>query len=249
MTKREIVSRYKGSMLGLLWTFINPLLMLAVYTFVFSVVFQAKWGGAVDTEQSHFSVILFAGLIIHGFFSEVLLLSTNSITGNSNYVKKVVFPLHILSLITTFAALFNFVIGSIVLISISLLLGSPIHWTIIFTPLVILPLFVLAIGVGWFISALGVYIRDIGQFMGVLTSVLLFMSPIFFSINMLPEYFQKLMMLNPLTFIIEQFRAVFLWGQMPDFLGLVNYLIIAMIFTASSLVLFNKLKKGFADVL
>lgn len=249
MTKREIASRYKGSIFGLLWSFINPLLMLAVYSFVFTFVFKAKWGSAVDTEQSNFAVILFAGLIIHGFFSEILLLSTNSVTGNSNYVKKVVFPLHILSVITTLASLFNFTVGMIVLFLISLVLGASLQWTILFVPIVIFPLLLLSIGVGWMISALGVYIRDIGQFMGVLTSILLFMSPVFFSLEILPDNFRGLMLLNPLTFIIEQFRAVFLWGLMPDFVGLAKYTVVSFIFTFSSFKVFNKLKKGFADVL
>lgn len=249
MTKREITSRYRGSALGMLWSFINPLLMLIVYTFVFSVVFKAKWAGTVEESKSQFAIILFAGMIIHAFYCEVLNLSTSNIVGNSNYVKKVVFPLEILTLVTTLAALFNMFVSISVLLLISLILGDQLHWTILLTPLILLPIFILALGSGWLISALGVYIRDIGQFMGVLTSLLLFLSPVFFSINSLPLEFQKIINLNPLTFIIESFRDVFIFGKIPSFSGLLIYTIVSIIFSVFSYIIFNKLRKGFADVL
>lgn len=249
MTKREISSRYRGSALGIIWPFLTPLFMLIVYTFVFSVVFKAKWGGGVEESKSQFAIILFAGMIIHAFYCEVLMLSTNSIVGNSNYVKKVVFPLEILSLVTTLSALFNMFISMIVLFVISVILGDAIHWTIILTPLIVLPIFVLAIGSGWIISALGVYMRDINQFMGIVTSILLFISPVFFSVKSVPLEFQRLINLNPLTFIIEEFRKVFIWGQLPNFTGLLIYLIASVIITSLAFLLFTKLRKGFADVL
>ncbi len=249
MTKREITSRYRGSALGMLWSFINPLLMLIVYTFVFSVVFKAKWPGTVEESKSQFAIILFAGMIVHAFYCEVLNLSSNTIVGNSNYVKKVVFPLEVLTLITTFAALFNMFISTLVLFAINLILGDSIHWTILLTPVVVLPLFILTIGSGWLVSALGVYIRDISQFMGVLTSLLLFLSPVFFSLNSLPAEFRGIIELNPLTFIIEQFRKVFIFGELPDFIGLIEYAFFSLIFTLISYKLFNKLRKGFADVI
>lgn len=249
MTKREITSRYRGSSLGMLWSFINPLLMLIVYTFVFSVVFKAKWPGTAEESKSQFAIILFAGMIVHAFFCEVLNLSSNNIVGNSNYVKKVVFPLEILTIITTFAALFNMLISTVVLFLINFLLGDSLHWTILLTPIVVFPIFILAIGVGWLVSALGVYIRDIGQFMGVLTSLLLFLSPVFFSLNSLPEQFRGIIELNPLTFIIEEFRKVFIFGELPNFYGLLKYLLFSSVFCFFSYKLFIKLRKGFADVL
>ncbi|KKW49655.1 ABC transporter permease [Pantoea ananatis] len=249
MTKREITSRYRGSALGMLWSFINPLLMLIVYTFVFSVVFKAKWPGTAEESKSQFAIILFAGMIIHAFYCEVLNLSSGNIVGNSNYVKKVVFPLEILTLITCFAALFNMFISTVVLFLINIILGDALHWTMILTPVVVLPLFILAVGTGWLVSALGVYIRDISQFMGVLTSLLLFLSPVFFSLNSLPAEFRGVIELNPLTFIIEQFRKVFIFGEWPDFLGIAIYTVVSLIFTFISYRIFNKLRKGFADVL
>jgi len=249
MTKREIASRYRGSALGIIWPFLTPLFMLAVYTFVFSVVFKAKWGGGGEESKAEFAIILFAGMIIHAFYCEVLLLSTNSIIGNSNYVKKVVFPLEILSIVTSFSALFNMLISTFVLFVISMMLGDTLHWTIIFTPLIILPIFVLAVGSGWIISALGVYMRDINQLMGIVSSILLFVSPVFFSVKSVPVEFQRLINLNPLTFIIEEFRKVFIWGELPDFTGLLIYLIISVVITSMAFLLFTKLRKGFADVL
>lgn len=247
LIKRDISSRYRGSMFGGLWSLLTPLLMLAVYTFVFSIVFKAKWGG-VNTE-SNFSIVLFSGLIIHSFFSEVLLTSANLIVGNSNYVKRVVFPLQVLSISSTFSAVFNFCISFFVLVGANLIFGGSITKLILFAPLVVMPLIILAIGFSWLISAIGVYIRDINQVIGVICSVLLFISPIFFSIEMLPETFKVFIYMNPLTFIIQEFRNVVIWGVMPNLEGVAIYTILSCLFTTFSYHVFYKLKKGFADVL
>ncbi|OBU42445.1 ABC transporter permease [Photobacterium damselae] len=249
MVKREIASRYRGSSLGMFWSILNPLLMLSVYTFVFSIVFKAKWGGGDGETESSFAVILFAGLMIHGFLAEVLLLSPNSISGNSNYVKKVIFPIEILNLVNVSAALFNLFISVVVLIAIAIITGTKIHYTIIYAPLVLAPLVVLSIGVGWLVSSLGVYLKDINQLMGVITSVLLFISPVFFSLDNIPAEFKQMVFFNPLTIIIEQFRGAVLWGRIPDFYQLTIYTLIAITFTVISFFIFSKLKKGFSDVL
>lgn len=246
MAKREIKSRYRGSIFGVAWTFLNPLIMLAVYNFVFSVVFKAKWGGG---ENTNFAVMMFSGMIIHALFCEVMLLSTNSIVGNANYVKKVIFPLEILTLVITLSALFNFLISFFVLVLMVLLFGGHITLSILWLPIVIMPLMTLSIGIGWVVSALGVFIRDISQFMGVITSLLLFLSPVFFSITSIPENFRKFIEYNPLTLIIGEFRKILITGDSPDLVSLFKYFLCSLVFALLAFIIFRKLRKGFADVL
>ncbi|WP_370661745.1 ABC transporter permease [Candidatus Pantoea formicae] len=250
MTKREITGRYRGSFMGVLWSFINPVLMLTVYTFVFSVVFKARWGtGSVSESKSDFAIILFVGLIVHTLFAETLMRAPTLILGNVNYVKKVIFPLETLSVTSIASVLFHSIISLIVLLSAFFIFNGFIHWTVIFIPLVFFPLIIVSVGLSWFLSSLGVFIRDVGQTIAILTMILMFLSPIFYPVSALPEKFQHVIILNPLTFIIEQSRNVIIWGKMPDFTGLALYSIAALCLMWLCFFWFQKTRKGFADVL
>lgn len=249
MTKREVIGRYKGSAMGLAWSFLNPLLMLIVYTFVFSVVFKARWSVGGDESRTQFAVILFVGMIVHGFFAEIVNRAPQIILGNTNYVKKVVFPLEILPVINLCAALFHSLISLLVLIAAFIIFNGYLHWTLIFLPLVFLPLIIFCLGLGWIFSSLGVFIRDVGQTTMIITTIMMFLSPVFFPVTALPEKFQGWIMLNPLTFIIEQARDVLIWGHLPDWKGLMIYTLSAILITWVSYVFFQKTRKGFADVL
>ena len=252
MTKREVVGRYRGSVLGLLWSFLNPLMMLSVYTFVFSVVFKSRWGIAPPgTEESKtmFAIMLFTGLIVHAVFAEVINRSPGIVLSNVNYVKKVVFPLEILPIVTLGAALFHSLVSLAVLIlAYAIFQGVP-HLSILLAPVVMLPLIILTLGLAWFLASLGVYLQDVGQTTGIITTVMLFLSPVFFPLHSLPEQYQTIILLNPLTFIIEQMREVLVWGRMPDFMGLGVYLIVSLIVAAAGYAWFQKTRSGFADVL
>ncbi|WP_213939879.1 ABC transporter permease [Pseudomonas sp. dw_612] len=252
MTKREVVGRYRGSVLGLLWSFLNPLMMLSVYTFVFSVVFKSRWGiSPPGTEESKtmFAIMLFAGLIVHAVFAEVINRSPSIVLSNVNYVKKVVFPLEILPIVTLGAALFHGLVSLTVLIlAYAIFQGVP-HLTILLAPVVMLPLIVLTLGLAWILASLGVYLQDVGQTTGIITTIMLFLSPVFFPLHSLPEQYQTIILLNPLTFIIEQMREILVWGRMPDFLGLGVYLIVSIIVAAAGYAWFQKTRSGFADVL
>ncbi|EJM13783.1 ABC-type polysaccharide/polyol phosphate export system, permease component [Pseudomonas sp. GM21] len=252
MTKREVVGRYRGSVLGLLWSFLNPLMMLSVYTFVFSVVFKSRWGIAPPgTEESKtmFAIMLFTGLIVHAVFAEVINRSPGIVLSNVNYVKKVVFPLEILPIVTLGAALFHSLVSLAVLIlAYAIFQGVP-HLSILLAPLVMLPLIILTLGLAWFLASLGVYLQDVGQTTAIITTVMLFLSPVFFPLHSLPEQYQTIILLNPLTFIIEQMREVLVWGRMPDFMGLGVYLIVSLIVAAAGYAWFQKTRSGFADVL
>ncbi|VEA72760.1 Polysialic acid transport protein kpsM [Serratia rubidaea] len=249
MTKREVIGRYKGSAMGLAWSFLNPLFMLTVYTFVFSVVFKARWSTGGDESRTQFAVILFVGMIVHGFFAEVLNRAPQIILGNANYVKKVVFPLETLPVIGLFAALFHTVISLIVLSCAFFIFNGYLHLTVVLIPLVFLPLVIFSLGLSWILASLGVYIRDVSQTTLIITTVMMFLSPVFFPITALPEKYHIWIMLNPLTFIIEQARNVLIWGRLPNWEGLALYTFAAMLVAWIGYVFFQKTRKGFADVL
>lgn len=249
MTKREVIGRYKGSALGLAWSFINPVFMLAVYTFVFSVVFKSRWGVSSDGDKTQFAVVLFMGMIVHGLMAEVLVRAPSLIVSNVNYVKKVVFPVEALPVVAMGAALFHALVSLCVLLGAFLLFNGYINWTAILAPVVLLPLVILTLGLAWMLASLGVFLRDVGQTMSIITTVLLFLSPVFYPMSALPESFRPWMMSNPLTFIIEQAREVVIWGHLPDFFGLAVYMICASVVAWLGYAWFQATRRGFADVL
>lgn len=248
LTQREVLGRYRGSFFGILWSFFNPLFMLAVYTFVFSVVFKARWGGG-SGSKTEFALVLFAGLMIFNVFSECINRAPGLILANVNYVKKVVFPLEILPWVALGASLFHGVISlGVWLLAYAIFFGVP-NITVLYLPLIILPLILFIIGLSWFLAALGVYVRDISQLIGVVTTVMMFMSPVFYSANALPEEYRNLLYFNPLTPAIEQARAILYWGQMPDMELLLFCLLASLAVAWLGFVWFQKTRKGFADVL
>ena len=248
LTQREVISRYRGSVFGLAWSFFNPLMMLAVYTFVFSVVFKARWG--VETSNhGDFAVILFVGIIVHGVFAECINRAPGLILNSASYVKRVVFPLETLPWVAMGATLFHSMVSVVVLLIAQLLLRGSIPLTALWLPVVILPLVVGTMGVSWLLAALGVYLRDIGQVTGIVTTVMLFMAPVLYPVQALPETLQPYIYLNPLTFIIEQAREVLLWGHVPDFIGLGKYAVGAALVAWFGFATFQKMRRGFADVL
>ena len=248
MTKREVIGRYRGSMLGIAWSFFNPLIMLAVYTVVFSTVFQAKWNVGSDSK-TEFALVLFIGMIVHGVLAESMNNSPALMLRNVNYVKKVVFPLEILPWVVLGSTLFHACISMLVWGIFYFVVNYSLQWTFIFLPIVLIPLVLFSLGVSWALASLGVYIRDIGQMTGVLTTILLFMSPIFYPASRLPEPYQTMIYLNPLTFVIEQARDVLMWGKLPNWSGLVVAYIVSIFVAWAGFAWFQKTRKGFADVL
>ena len=249
MTKREVVGRYRGSFMGLGWSFINPILMLAVYTFVFSVVFRAKWGVGGGGSKAEFAIVLFVGLIVHGLFAEVLNRAPGLILSNANYVKKVIFPLEILPIVSVGAALFHSLISLGVLLGAFALFNGFLHWTALLIPLVLLPLIFVILGFAWLLASLGVYLRDVGQTIGIITTMMLFLAPVFYPMSALPEKYQTFLLVNPLTFIIEQARGVLILGHIPNWNGLAIYAALSLIMAWLGYWWFQMTRKGFADVI
>jgi lipopolysaccharide transport system permease protein len=252
MSRREVIGRYKGSVMGLLWSFLNPLFMLVVYTFFFAIVFKSRWGAApagIEESKTLFAVLLFVGMIVHSLFAEVLNRAPNLILGNVNYVKKVVFPLEILPVVSMGTALFHSLVSICVLLLVFFVTNGYLHWTLVFLPLILLPLVIFTVGLAWILASFGVFVRDVGQSIGLGMTVMLFLSPVFYPVSALPESMRPWMLANPLTFIIEQARAVLIWGQLPNWSGLLLYTLVASFVAWLGYVWFQKTRKGFADVL
>jgi lipopolysaccharide transport system permease protein len=248
MGKREVIGRYKGSIIGLGWSFFNPLLMLTIYTIVFNTIFQARWNAGSDSK-TEFALVLFIGMIMHGILAEVLTRMPNVIVANVNYVKKVVFPLEILPWVMMGSNLFHALISLSVWLLIFLMVNHSIHWTILFLPIVLAPLILFAMGLSWLLSSLGVYIRDTIQVTSVISTILLFLSPVFYPVTRLPEPFQTLIFLNPLTFVIEEAREILMWGTLPNMAGLFIYYVVSILMAWLGFSWFQKTRRGFADVL
>jgi len=248
MVIRDVTGRYKGSFLGLLWSFFNPVFMLFVYTFFLSVVFKARWPGGTDSK-TEFALVLFAGLMAFNLFAECINRAPGIVLSNVNYVKKVVFPLEILPIVALGSAFFHLMISFVVwLIFFFILFGVP-PYTFLLVPIVLLPFCFFILGLSWGLASLGVYLRDVAQVVGVVTSALMFMSPIFYPVNALPEAYQKVIAISPLTFVVEWLRGVMIWGKIPGPLAWTAYMFMATLVLWLGFAWFQKTRKGFSDVL
>lgn len=248
LVKREVIGRYRGSLMGILWSFFNPIFMLTVYTFVFSFVFKARWGAGSDSK-AEFALVLFSGLMVFNLFAECVNRAPSLILSNVNYVKKVVFPLEILPWVSLGASLFHAMISLCVwLLAYIAFFGMP-HASMVMLPLVVLPLALLIMGLTWMLASLGVFLRDVAQIIGLLTTALMFMSPIFYPATALPDEYRKVLYLNPLTLIIEQTRDVLFWAKWPDSISLLAFFFLSALIAWAGFAWFQKTRKGFADVL
>lgn len=249
MTRRNVEVRYRGSALGLVWSFVQPMMMLTVYTFVFSVVFKARWGADTVGGKGAFAVIMFCGMAMYNLFSEAVSSSCGCIVGNPNFVKKVIFPLEILPLAQTLS---TFVLGMawfvLLFLGAVFILGK-ISLTMLLLPVVLVPLMLFTLGVAYFAAAFGVYVRDTQYVIGVVLQILFFMTPIFYPINAVPERFRTWLEMNPLTVMIEQGRNVFLYGRLPDWGYLGVAVLISLVVLQFGYFFFARTKRGFADVL
>ena len=250
MLKRNIVARYRGSVLGIIWCFAHPLMMLTVYTFVFGIIFKARWGiDTLDDNRAAFPLIMFCGMTMFSIFAESLNMAGNLIVQQTNLVKKVIFPLEFLPLLTVCTAFF-FGLAWFFLLSVGVFcfLGVP-GWTMLLLPLTLLPLLLLSAGLACIVSAFGVYLRDVPQLVAVGVQILFFMTPIFYPVALVPEKLRILLLLNPLTPIVEESRKLFLYGMQPDYTVCLVLLAVCLLIFQLGFCCFAKMKKGFADVL
>jgi len=248
MTKREVIGRYRGSMMGILWSLVNPIIMLTVYTLVFGFIFHPQWP-EVQAGKANYAVILFTGLIVFAFFSEFITRSPNVLIGNINLVKRVVFPLEIFPCVIIGGILFHIMIQLCVLLAFYFMIHFYLHWTVVFIPLIFVPMIFFALGAGWFLTSTGVFVRDTGYAMQILSMVMMFLSPIFYPVTAIPEKFRTWLYLNPLVFIIEQLRDVVIWGKVPDFFGLAVFSCASIFVAWLGFFWFQKTRKGFSDII
>ena len=248
LVRREVLGRYRGSVLGLAWSFLHPLAMLLVYTFVFSVVFQARWpgGGGSNVE---FALVLFTGLMVYSLFAECVGRAPGLVLANTNYVTKVVFPLEILPVVTLLSACFHLAVAVLIWLAFHLVVSGLPPATALLLPLALAPLALLTLGISWFLASLGVYLRDVSQVVGVLVTMLMFLTPIFYSTAAVPEQFRVVMLANPLTAIIEQARGLLLWGHGMDWAGWGLQMAASALVAWLGFLWFQRTRKGFADVL
>ncbi|WP_457095350.1 ABC transporter permease [Lysobacter sp. P5_B9] len=244
---RELSARYRATTLGLLWVILQPLLMLAIYTLVFSGIFKVRWGG--EGSSASFALVLFAGLIVFNFFADVFVSSPTAVSSQPNYVKKVVFPVALLAAVRVATAAVPALAGLVLLCLAQWLMAQPPSPWFLLAPLVLVAMAPMLLGVSWLMSGLGVYLQDITQVAGVVVSMLLFLSPIFFPASAMPAEVRFLVDFNPLVAPMEQLRALTVQGQAADFTGLALYFFLSCVFAALAYRLFQRLSKGFADVL
>lgn len=247
MAKRDVASRYRGSFMGLFWSFFNPLLMLAIYTFVFGVIFKARWNVHV-TSHIAFAIILFAGLNVSMMFTECANRASTLIVDNTNFVKKVVFPLETLSWSVLGAALFHLLIATVALLAIELIATHHIPWTVVLFPIVIAAFLPFMAGTIWLLASLGVFFRDLKQAIAIVTTAMMFLAPIMYPMSMIPGQYRIFLYLNPLTVIAMASQNVLFLGELPRWDHLALYFVVSCLFAWLAFAWFEKTRKGFADV-
>lgn len=250
MATRDVAMRYKGSVLGVTWAFLQPLVLLAIYSFVFVVVFNARWAsGSAPTGEIDFALFAFVGVIIHGVLGEVISRAPACIIANANYVQRVVFPLEILPVVIVVAACFQLALAVSILLAAAFIFGHASLIGILWLPLIAAPLMLFALGASWLLAATGVFLRDIGQLAGLVSSALMFLAPVFYPLSAVPEGYRAWLFLNPLTYPIEATRAALFDGVPPPLPGFVIYGVFSIVTAQLGYWAFQRARRGFVDVL
>lgn len=249
LVQRDIASKFKGTAFGVFWSVATPLIMLLVYTYVFSTIFQARWGATQLAEKSAFAIMLFIGLTTHNLFAESVSRSCEAIRSNTNYVKRVIFPLELLPTSIVASTLVQYLINIALIIAAVVITTGRIPYHSVFLPIVAAPLILFTWSISYLTAALGVFIRDLSQSLSLFLTVLLFLSPVFYPADAIPEKFRVWLHLNPLTFIIEQTRAILYWNTPVNWVGLGIYYAVALTMLWLTYAFFQKSRRGFADVL
>jgi lipopolysaccharide transport system permease protein len=247
MVRRDLTSRYKGSIMGLAWAFITPAVMIVIFTLIFQGIFNARFGA--QEGYLSYGIHLFCGLLPWLAFSDGIQRSTTSLIENVNLVKRVVFPIEALPVNVALSALVNQMIGTVILIVAALIVEQTVRPTVLLLPLLMAPQLLATIGLGWLMASLGVFIRDMPQFNQLAMSAWLYLTPIFYPENKIPEGFRWVVNLNPMAPLIRSYRRILLEGRLPDWRGLMITLVFALVCFIFGYWWFERTKKAFADVL
>ena len=268
MVGRAIRDRYQRTVLGILWAFLSPLMLLLIYSLVFGLVFKVRFpppeastapeaaagaeaaaAAVLAAPDLPYGLVLFSGLLMHMMISEVLQTAPSIIMENRSYVTKVIFPLEVLPVTVLATAVFQGLVSCVVLLVAEVVMVGTVPWTTVLFPIVWLPFVAMMLGISLIIASLGVFLRDIEQIVGFLSTVLLFGSPILFPAELMPEFMQTVMAFNPLTVVVTAFRDVALWGTMPNWADLGAYAGVSLAVLWFGAWWFARTRKGFADVL
>ena len=257
LTRREVVGRYRGSHLGIFWSFVNPVLLLCIYTFVFKYIFNAKMTpGHREEGWADYALFLFAALIIFNLFAECLGRAPNLILFNANYVTKVVFPLELLPLTVVLGSLVHLLISFLPLcLGAWVTRGGHLHATVAYWPLLLVPVTFWALAITWVVSALGAFLRDLNEVMLAITQILMYASAVFYSLAALtmnpnvPPQLRTLIKLNPLAYLSEQSRALVVWGVPMDWRNYGYMTLAGFVAMILGYKLFMSVKQAFADVI
>jgi lipopolysaccharide transport system permease protein len=247
LTTRELSAKWRGTVLGIFWSIATPLLSFFIYGFVFSQIMHSRWSG--ELENTDYSLVLFSGLVTFSIFIESVNRAPSLILENVSYVKKVIFPLEILAVVAVLVAVTNAGFGIMVLLAAILWIMGTLSWTILLVPLVLLPYCIFILGLTWILSSLGVFLRDVRQLIVVATSLLMFLTPVLYSVNSVPERYRWIIELNPLTPTLAQMRAVIFGVQWPDISSYIASWCFALVSASLGYFWFMRTRKAFADVI
>jgi len=247
LTKRELAARYRGSVLGILWAILTPVVMIAIFTIIFAGIFKAKFGAS--SSQWDYALYLFCGLLPWNAFQEALQLSASTIVSHANLVKRVVFPLETLPISLTLAAIANQLFGTAALIVAALFLRREIHLTILFLPVLLIPQLIATLGAAWLLASLGVFVRDIVQGVTLVLMAWMYLTPIIYPESLVPDRYRSLVNLNPFTPLVRNYRRIILEGNLPDWRGLAYFTVFAVASFVFGYWWFARTRKNFADVI
>lgn len=247
LTRRELAARYRGSILGIVWSLLTPIVMITIFTLIFSGLFKAKFGGS--SSQWDYALYLFCGLLPWNAFQESLQLSSSTIVSHANLVKRVVFPLETLPVSICLAALTNQLFGTLVLVIAVVILRREVHATIVFLPLVLLPQLLATCGISWLVASLGVFVRDIVQGLALVLMAWMYLTPIIYPESLVPTSYRTAVNLNPFTPLIRNYRLFLLEGMAPDWWGLGYFTAFAALAFLLGYWWFARTRKNFADVI
>jgi lipopolysaccharide transport system permease protein len=247
LVRREVAARYKGSVLGILWAVLTPVVTIATFTLIFAGIFGARFG--VSGSGWEFALYLFCGVLPWTAFQEAVQLSSQKIVSQANLVKRVVFPLEILPVAQTLASLANQLFGTIALLVLALIIQRTVHPTILWLPVLIVPQLLVTFGAAWLVASLGVFLRDIVQGIALLLMVWMYLTPIIYPESIVPPRFLPYINLNPFTHLIRSYRNIMLEGRAPDWRGLAYFTGFALIVFIFGYWWFARTRKNFADVI
>lgn len=250
LVRRELAHRFTGSIFGRFWLILSPLIMLAIYAYFFGEILQAKWSlGPAKEGLTSFALMIFSGLILHQFFAECVARAPDLVLSNPNYVKKIIFPLEILPVVSLISVALQLLISVLILMLAYVAMHGLIHWTWLLIPFIFLPFVVMMAGIMWILASLGVFLRDLRQLMQFVATAFMFLSPVFYPMDRLSDGMQFLKFVNPLVIIIEQSRVVLFEGLMPDWFLMAGYYLVASVVAALGYYFFVRSKPAFADVI